>query len=564
MGFAQKITSAIISLLILVGAVIGLFSYRTANHQVEEAVGIELVGCANITTGLVIPADVEKILQGDSSGLAALEDRLNWTVAHKSLFKETFILSLDGKILAADQNLKARGYKAGDDFYFNEDDKEMIKQQKHSMYSKVYTYDGVHLMTGYGPIYKDHDPTKEIVALMAINFDAAIINERTWNTITSPFIMGAIVFVVAAILVFVIIHWMIKPVSRLSTQVNQVASGDLTVEPIQLTSKDEVGRLARDFGAMTLNLRKLITEVNHTSSQVSTSAQDLSISAQETGKASEQTVYITQDLTEGAEKQLANLEINSQAFRDMSTSLAQIADHAENVSQAAVKSSAVAQEGGQAIQLSNQQMNTMDAKISQLSGIIHDLTGQSQEIRNILDVISSIAAETNLLALNAAIEAARAGEHGRGFAVVASSVRKLSERSTASAEQISQLIGITVQQMELAAETMAETAVEVAHGSELVRSAGVAFTEIEQSSTQTATAIEEVTETVRVLSGNAENLVQSIELLVQVANVTVGGAQNMSAVAQEQLAAMEEVDASATLLSGLAEKLQALIEQFKV
>ncbi|MCL6459734.1 MAG: methyl-accepting chemotaxis protein, partial [Gorillibacterium sp.] len=84
MGFAQKITSAIISLLIIVGAVIGVFSYQTANRQVKEAVGIELVGCANITTGLVIPADVEKLLQGDASGLPQMEEKLNWTVAHKA------------------------------------------------------------------------------------------------------------------------------------------------------------------------------------------------------------------------------------------------------------------------------------------------------------------------------------------------------------------------------------------------------------------------------------------------------------------------------------------------
>ncbi|MCL6458481.1 MAG: methyl-accepting chemotaxis protein, partial [Gorillibacterium sp.] len=479
-------------------------------------------------------------------------------------FKESFILSLDGKIIATDKNLKARGYKAGDSFYFNQKDQEMIKTKKHSTYSQVYTYDGVKLMTGYGPIYKDHDPTKEIIALMAINFDASIINERTMDTITAPFIMGIIVFLLAAIAVFIFIYWMIKPIARLSVQVNKVAAGDLTIEPLLLTSKDEVGRLARDFGAMTSNLRKLITEVNDTSTKVSVSAHDLSISAEETGKASEQTVNITLDLTAGAEKQLTNLEENSKAFRDMSASLAQIAENAENVSLAAAKSSTVAQEGGQAIMLSNQQMNTMDRKISDLSTIIKDLSGLSQEIKNILEIITNIAAETNLLALNASIEAARAGDHGRGLGVVASSIRKLSERSTTSANQISELIALTVKQMELAAETMADTAVEVAYGSQLVRSAGQAFTDIEHSAIQTATAIEEVTGTVRILSINSENLVQSLEVLVGVANVTVEGAQNMSAVAQEQLAAMEEVDASATLLSGLSEKLHLLIERFKV
>ncbi|WP_410771737.1 methyl-accepting chemotaxis protein [Fontibacillus sp. BL9] len=564
MGFARKITAGIIGVLLLVSAIIGVFSYQTAYRQVEEAVGVETVGCANITTGLVDPEAIERLAQGDASDLGALEERLNWTVNHKSLFKEVFILSLDGKILAADQNIKKRGYKAGDEFYFAEKDRDMIMHMKHSVYTKVYTYDGVGLLTGYGPIYKDHDPTKEIVALMAINFDASIIQERVWDIIALPFIIGGIVFLLAIVAVYLFIHRMVGPIERLSRQVNLVAQGDLTVQPLTISSKDEVGTLARDFGNMTISLRQLITEVNETSMQVASSSQELSASAEQTGKASEQTVYITQELAGGAEKQLQSLEESSAALQEMSSFIGRIVATTDNVSEEAQISASAAKEGVTSIHLGVKQMNTIEDKIVTLSSGIQQLSSHSKEIQSIVDIITEIAAETNLLAINAAIEAARAGEQGSGFAVVASSVRKLAERSAESAKQIAALITFIINQMELTADTMESATHEVKLGAELVGNAGKSFEEIQKSTKNSAEAVENVGDTVRQLSANSKLIVEAMEKLVHVANTTVDGTQTMSAASQEQLAAMQEVDASATLLSDLADKLHQLIERFKV
>lgn len=208
------------------------------------------------------------MLAGDQSKLEAVEDRIGWIVAHKAIFKEAFILSLDGKVLAADSSFQARGYKAGDTFYFSDEDKQMITEHKHSSYSKVYTYDGTSLKTGYGPIYQDHDPSKPIVALMAINFDGSIIQERTQDIIVQPFIIGASILVIAIVAAYLLIRRMISPLTKLSKGVNLVAQGDLTHNPILFNSKDEIGTLARNFNDMTQSLRLLITEVNETSMQV--------------------------------------------------------------------------------------------------------------------------------------------------------------------------------------------------------------------------------------------------------------------------------------------------------
>lgn len=564
MGFARKITSGIIAVLILVSVLIGFFSYKTAYRQVEESVGIETVGCANITTGLVDPAVIAGLAQGDNSGLAALEERLNWTVDHKSLFKEVFIMSLDGTILAADQNLKSRGYQAGDAFYFNEADREAIQSTKHSVYTKIYSFEGADLLSGYGPIYQDHDHTKEIVGLMVINFDASIIQERTWEIIALPFAIGGGVFLLAIIVTYIFIHRMVRPLEKLSLSVNRVAEGDLSLNETPLASKDEIGKLSRDFAHMTSNLRQLISEVNETSMQVAASSEQLSASAEETGQAGEQTVHIIQDLADGAETQLQSLEKSSSALQGMSNFIERIVSKVDSVSNEANVSALASKEGATSMQLGVTQMNKIDHKITTLASSIDKLSGHSKEIQSIVDVITGIAAETNLLALNAAIEAARAGEEGKGFAVVANSVRKLAERSASSSYQVSELINLIIQQMEATTETMSEATREVKLGTDLVDKAGSSFEVIYQSNQSSATAVEEVRQTVHQLSQNAQLLVQSMEQLVHFANATVDGTQTISAASQEQLAAMQEVDTSANFLSGLSEKLHTLIERFKL
>ncbi|MEK4061277.1 MULTISPECIES: methyl-accepting chemotaxis protein [Paenibacillus] len=564
MKLATKLTWMMLIVLLLVGSSIGFFGYRAAYRQVDEAAGIELVGCANITTGLVDPADISALVSGDSSKVAAVEDRISWIINHKPIFKEAFILSLDGTVLAADKSFKERGYKAGDTFYFSDKDKEMITTMKHSAYSKVYTYQGTSLKTGYGPIYQDHDPTKPIIALMAINFDGPLIQTRTRDIIVQPFIIGASILVVAIIAAYLAIRRMVRPLTKLSSSVNNVAKGDLTREPLLFKSKDEIGTLARDFNEMTSSLRYLITQVNDTSMLVASSSQELSSSAQETNRAGEYSVNVTLELADGAHTQLDNLEGSYKAVQDMSRFITEIADNADSAMNNAASNALKARTGREAMDSTTSQMQVVSGSITNLSAIIDTLASHSKEIESIVSTIASIAEETNLLSLNAAIEAARAGEEGRGFAVVAGSVRKLAERSAKSAGQIGDLVSLIVNQMDKAGETMRRSTDEMQQGREMIMSAGQSFSEIEVSVSDMSSQSQQISETVRELALISDGLVTAIQNIVAVSNQTAEGAETLSASSQEQLAAMQEVESSAAFLSSLAEKLQVLVENFKI
>lgn len=248
----------------------------------------------------------------------------------------------------------------------------------------------------------------------------------------------------------------------------------------------------------------------------------------------------------------------------MSRFITDIADNADSAMNNAASNALRARTGREAMDSTTSQMQVVSGSITDLSAIIETLGSHSKEIENIVGTIASIAEETNLLSLNAAIEAARAGEEGRGFAVVAGSVRKLAERSAKSAGQIGDLVNLIVNQMDKAGETMKRSTDEMQQGREMILSAGQSFSEIEVSVSDMSSQSQQISATVRELALISDGLVTTIQNIVAVSNQTAEGAETLSASSCEQLAAMQEVESSAAFLSSLAEKLQVLVESFKI
>ena len=210
------------------------------------------------------------------------------------------------------------------------------------------------------------------------------------------------------------------------------------------------------------------------------------------------------------------------------------------------------------------QMDAIRSTVTHLAETIDSLSRHSKEIVEITNDISDISAQTNMLSLNAAIEAARAGEQGRGFAVVSDSVRKLAVQTKDSTEKITAIVNAIVASMELAATNMTSAFKEVEDGAGLVHRAGEEFERIQAASMDTANHAEAVSEAVDRISQGAGQIVESIRIALQHAGRTVDGAQGVSAATEEQLATMQEISASANMLSHMAEELHTLIDRFRM
>ncbi|MGO4886323.1 methyl-accepting chemotaxis protein [Anaerobacillus sp. MEB173] len=553
----------IVCIIFLSMIITSISNYLVSYSKTYEAAGIEAVGCANITTGLIDPNELGAIIRGEKD-VAQLQQTLDWTTDHKQIFETQYVLLEDGMIVVGDTNLERQGFKAGDQFYIDKDAIELILKTRHPQYSEIYEYGGMKRITGYAPIFQDHDPTKEIIAFNAIDFNAEIVSERTWASVKDSFLLGLLPMAVACLLTIWFIRRKTKPITMLIDYAKALASGDLAAEKVTVKNKDEIGELAANLHHMADNFKGLIEQIGTSAEQVAASAEQLTASAEQNNSSAIAITTTVQEVGIEMDRQVQSIEETSSTVDMMSGGVQQIARHAKSVSQAAVEATEKAAEGGQSIHTAVQQMNSINSTFDDLSDVVKGLGKRSEQIGQIIEVITEIAKQTNLLALNAAIEAARAGEHGRGFAIVADEVRKLAERSAQSADKVSEIISMIQVETEKTIQSMEIATNEVSSGIKVVNTAGESFQEIEHSVNNVTSQIQEVSTAVQQISDGSEQIVQSIQFISRAAEQTASGTQEVSSATEEQLASMEEISSSAQALARMADQLNSVIAKFKV
>ncbi|UOE92599.1 methyl-accepting chemotaxis protein [Alkalihalobacillus sp. LMS39] len=354
------------------------------------------------------------------------------------------------------------------------------------------------------------------------------------------------------------------PIQKLTKVAKQIASGDLTVEPIQIKSKDEIYELNESFNEMTDNLRTMISTIMANSSQVAASAEQLNASAIESSKATEQITNSIQSVAVGAEKQVEVTVNATNVTGEISQGIEEIANNIQTVTNHTVETEEKSSHGVSVIEQTMKQMEEINVKTNEITDVVTRLEEKSNEIDKIITMITAVSDQTNLLALNAAIEAARAGEHGKGFAVVAEEIRKLAVQSNESANQISQLIHEIQQDIHTSVTAMDEGNASVNEGLTLADQAGTAFKTISNSINDVLTQVQEVSAAVQQISAGTETMVTSIQEASTIAENAAAYSQNVAASTEEQVATMDEITAASTTLTKLADELQETVQKFKV
>ena len=376
--------------------------------------------------------------------------------------------------------------------------------------------------------------------------------------------LGIFSFIIGIFLAYYISRSISNPIKLAAEAVQEVSQGNLHIDHLKVKHHDEVGDLIKGINRMNQDLREVVGRIHESSSSVASSSEELAASAEQSMSASEQVSRITQVSAEGIEQQLLQYEELCSSISEMNDGIHQITENSEEMLQITGKTSVLTREGGEIIDLVVGQMNQINQSVTKASTSIISLRERSNEISQIIEIITGVAEQTNLLALNAAIEAARAGEHGKGFSVVAEEVRKLAEESKKSANQITVMINHIQKEANQSVQMMSEETTQVEHGLKETENAHETFALISQAMNEVTDKVVEVSSSVQQLMAVSKQILESVDFAKRVAEKSVLSSQESAAATQEQFAAMEEVAASAQFLSQMAEDLQSIISKFKL
>jgi methyl-accepting chemotaxis protein len=352
------------------------------------------------------------------------------------------------------------------------------------------------------------------------------------SLVIGSLVLGALFSILLA---YLIISEISKGVSKIEQSANQLADGQLLTR-VDYNNKDEIGHIAHAFNKMAQQFYDAINQVKDSVVQLASAA--------------EETSTVTNQTTVGINQQLNETSQVATAMNQMSATVQEVARNAVDAANAARDADTTFIEGKTVIDQVIEGINGLANEVEQAATVIQELEHESRNIGSVLDVIKSIAEQTNLLALNAAIEAARAGEQGRGFAVVADEVRTLAGRTQDSTQEIEEMISKLQAGADNAVKVMARGNEMTQSGVERAASAGqaldkinTAMSQITEMNTQIASAAEEQ-------SSVTDEINRSIVSINEVSEQSATGAQHTT-------------QASADVAK-LAEQLKALVERFKV
>nr|WP_235591929.1 methyl-accepting chemotaxis protein [Pseudomonas syringae] len=332
-----------------------------------------------------------------------------------------------------------------------------------------------------------------------------------------------------------ITHLIVQPLKHTVLIVEQIAAGDFTYQTT-VVRRDELGILQGGMVQMASSLRTLIGAIKDGVVQVASAAEELSA--------------VTEQTSVGVHSQKLETDHIATAMQEMTATTQDVAQNAARAVSNAQNASRLAIQGGQIVDETRSQIESLAYDMDTTKKSMEELRANTQSIGSVLDVIKTVADQTNLLALNAAIEAARAGEAGRGFAVVADEVRGLAVRTRTSTDDIALLISQLQESTDKMTQVLEHNLHQSHKSAELSRNASEMLLTVNASVQE----IEAMNEQIAVATEEQSSVGEEISR----------GIINVREISDQTAAASEETATSSIELARISAQLQEMTNNFKV
>ncbi|TCS40195.1 methyl-accepting chemotaxis protein [Reinekea marinisedimentorum] len=396
----------------------------------------------------------------------------------------------------------------------------------------ITSYSGDRVLSAYAPLQR-HGLSWSIIAEMDVDEAMAAIRSLQLGAVLV--VLGCAIVIVP--LGIVISNSITRPLGGepldMVAIAKSVADKDLTVEFSSKASSNTIYGAMRDMSA---NLRDIIAGLADSSHRLASAADQSSSTSKQT--------------LDAVEQQRSGTDQVATAITEMSATVQEIANNTAETSRYSADAQQLVNQGTDRMEQTLQTVAGLVQQGEQTSQAISSLHDESQKIGAVLDVIQSIAEQTNLLALNAAIEAARAGEHGRGFAVVADEVRSLAQKTQGSASDIQQMVESIQSGAKRAIDSMEANQRQVMQTSQYTEQAKHSFDEIREAVTKISDMAAQIATATEQQTVVASEVDSNIVAITELAEQTYQGAQ--------------EINASSSEVAEAAEELSGIVGQFKV
>lgn len=490
-----------------------------------DAEGNLLKGAYNLTQN---EEEVDAIVEGTNTDITFFYDKTRRATT----------------LVDKDTGKKILGTDASDDIY-----EKVVKNGE-----TVIAYDLVINEKEYYAYYAPmKNPDGKIVGMYFAGTPTSKMNDFIMKKVITLVIAALVIGIIALVFILIVAIGLRRGLIATSKVITTLASGDLTAEidKKSLERNDELGDMTREVKLLQSELLQVMMKVKESAGVLLTSGKDLSAMASQTSSTADEIGHAVEDISKGAVSQAEDIETASARIEEMGTVIGKIVSGvavldttSDNMKNAGDQSVTIVQE----LSLSNDK--TMSA-IEHIGKQVNATNESANKISEAIQLITSIAEETNLLSLNASIEAARAGEQGKGFAVVANQIQKLAEQSNESAQKIAEIITDLLNDSEKTVEVMGEVRQIVNEQQEKLNLTKNQFSNVSkgiEASRDETTGIKEQT----VVCDNARSNVVDV-----ITNLSAISEEN-AASTEETTASMQELNATINLLAESAGNLMNL------
>lgn len=377
------------------------------------------------------------------------------------------------------------------------------------------------------------------------------------------FIVGAVAIVLIVVLILLVVKRVIAPLTKISNNITSMSEGDFTIE-VDSSSNDEIGLMGSKVSDFVASMRNMLASISKESDKLKDESDNSDRVSKSMHEASQAQSEAMQQLNDTVDQLALAVNDIAQNATILSGVVADTRDNSDKAHDSMKETVEISQKGRSDMEKVSDAMGGISAANERLVESINKVGTASEEITNIVAMISDIAEETNLLSLNASIEAARAGEAGRGFAVVATQIAKLAQTSSESANNISSLIGEIRKLIGDAVSQASESADNIKENSELIHIAVDTFDQIYDNIQDTNSLITAMITDIQKVEDVSTNVAAISEEQAASADEILATSQSMVEMANNITQSSQDVADNSHELAETSQTLTSYVQKFKI